>query len=88
VNGAIKDLGNLLGRVVFSSVVNNEFATMDPNTQKYASSLKNFLINQYGKSVAEHYEKQINYDTGFIPILPIDTKDALLGSLSMAKAIN
>ena len=88
VNGAIKDLGNLLGRVVFSSVVNNEFATMDKNTQTYASSLKNFLINQYGKSIAEHYEKQIDYDTGFIPILPVDTKDALLGSLSMAKAIN
>ena len=88
VNGAIKDLGNLLGRVIFSSVVNNEFATMNLNTQTYASSLKTFLINQYGKSVAEHYEKQIASDTGFIPILPIDTKDALLGSLSMAKAIN
>ena len=61
---------------------------MDKNTQTYASSLKNFLINQYGKSLAEHYEKQIDYDTGFIPILPVDTKDALLGSLSMAKAIN
>ena len=84
---AIQDLGQLLGRVVFNAVVNNEFVPNFPGALKNTSALRTFIVNQYGNVVAPSYNKGIK-DSGLIPVLPVNTKDAMLGNLAMATAIN
>ena len=86
--GAVKDLSNLLGRIVFNAVVNNDFVPKHPNTLTDVKALHKFIKNQYGKSLAPSYIQGIIKDTGYIPVLPVNLKDAALGNIAMAMAIN
>lgn len=86
--GAVKDLSNLLGRIIFNAVVNNDFVPKHPNTLTDVKALHSFIRNQYGKSLAPSYIQGIIKDTGYIPVLPVNLKDAALGNIAMAMAIN
>ena len=85
---AVKDLSNLLGRVVFNAVVNNDFVPKHKNALTSIRALHGFINRQYGKTLAPNYKQGINKDTGYIPILPVNIKSAALGNLAMAMAIN
>ena len=86
--GAVVDLGNLLGRVIFNAVVNNDFVPKHRDAVNKTDALNTFIDNQYGKSLSPNYRQSVNKDTGYIPILPVNLKDAALGNLAMAMAIN
>lgn len=85
---AVRNLSNIIGRVVFTTIVNNEFAPRYQNATKSYKALKSFVENQYGASLAGDYVKGINRDIGLIPVLPVKLREALLKSLTMAMAIN
>ena len=83
----INDLKDILGRVAYSAIVNNEYTAKHARADKDESVLKTFLKNQFG-SASSKYEPKVDRDTGLIPVLPIDVKDAYLSKLAMATAIN
>ena len=83
----VNDIKDLLGRVIFSAIVNNEYTIKHPGSNVNESTLKAFLKNQFGEKSSK-YEPKIDGDTGLIPVLPVDVQDAYLGNLTMATAIN
>ena len=85
---AVTDISNLLGRVLFSSVVNNEFTPRYKRASKNLTDLTEFLRKQYGDSEYTKYLSGVRDTTGYIPILPTTLKDAALASLAMATAMN
>lgn len=87
-SGAINDLSKILGRVVFSNVVNNEFSWKYPGATTNSSSLYTFIEGQFGRDKKDKYIKKLDTTTGLIPVIPVDLESSLLESLSNAKAIN
>ena len=86
--GAVQDISKIAGRVIFNAVVNNDFVPKHPAALKEFNALYKFINSQYGKDLATHYKSGVVKDTGYIPVLPVNLKDAALGNLAMAKAIN
>ena len=86
--GAINDLSKILGRVVFSNVVNNEFSWRYPGATTNSSALYTFIEGQFGGDKKDKYIKKLDPTTGLIPVIPIDLESSLLEALSNAKAIN
>jgi hypothetical protein len=80
-------MSDLLGEVLFNSVVNKVYTRKHRNTNT-SSGLKTFIQQQYDSTQAAYYEKGINVSTGDIPVIPVNKRDILLGELAMAKAIN
>ena len=81
----IQNIGHLLGRVVFSSIVNNVYAVHYTNTPR---ALEAFLEKQYDRTKLQKYSKKIDKTTGYIPMIPLDLETVLLKELAQAKAIN
>ena len=84
----LNNLGQLIGRALYTSVVNTKYVPKHPNATTHESALKTFLKNQYGEALAKEYNKGIKYDTGYISVLPVNVKDSALNDLAMAVAIN
>ena len=84
---AVVNMSDLLGEVLFNSVVNKVYTRKHRNTNT-SSGLKTFIQQQYDSTQAAYYEKGINVSTGDIPVIPVNKRDILLGELAMAKAIN
>lgn len=86
---AIKNLGELVGRIVYSSIVNNEIIPQyHPKALEDSKALKAFITTQFGSSNTTNYFSKVDWDTGLIPVLPLNLKASALGSLAMAMAIN
>lgn len=84
----LNNLGQLIGRALYTSVVNTKYVPKHPNATTHESALKTFLKNQYGEALAKEYNKGIKYDTGYVSVLPVNVKDSALNDLAMAVAIN
>ena len=87
-SGAISDLSKILGRVVFSNVINNEFSWKYPNATTDSSALYTFIAKQFGDIKSAKYKKKTDVTTGLIPVIPVDLESSLLAHLANAKAIN
>ena len=84
----LDDLGKLVGRALYTSIINTKYVPKYPKATVDESALKTFLKNQYGESLAKEYNKGIKYDTGYVSVLPVKVKDSALNHLAMAVAIN
>ena len=84
----LDDLGKLVGRALYTSIINTKYVPKYPKATVDESALKTFLKNQYGESLAKEYSKGIKYDTGYVSVLPVKVKDSALNHLSMAVAVN
>lgn len=84
---AVVDMSDLLGEVLFNSIVNKVYTRKHKDTNT-SSGLKTFISKQYDAEQVTYYEKGINISTGDIPVIPVNRRDILLGDLAMAKAIN
>ena len=87
-NGAINDLGNIVGRTLFTSVINTVYLEKYPEALKQKSALKTFLENQYNKDISKSYLLNLDQDTYNIPVIPASDKTAMLKNLTTARAIN
>ena len=85
---ALNDLGNLVGRTIFNSVVNNYYIPIPSLNIKDMTSLKTFIKNQFGDDKVSEYSQNIDSSNGLIPILSTKVKTAAVGNLVMATAIN
>ena len=85
IPNAVKNIGQLLGRVLFSSVVNNVYAVKHASNPKY---LESFIESQYGKDKKLAYSKKVDRTTGYLPMIPSNLEVNLLKHLAQAKAIN
>lgn len=86
--GAVQDLSKLLGRIAFNSVFNTIYIPKFPNALTNELHLKRLVEYTYGKEKAKAYNNLIDQSIGYIPVLPLDSKDSDLGNLAMAIAIN
>ena len=85
---AVKNLSEILGRALFTTTINTTYAPKHKNATTDEGSLKVFLEGQYGRDEAKNYNKDINRNTGYIAVLPRDSRNTSLNALAMAKAIN
>lgn len=85
---ALNDLGNLVGRTIFNSVVNNYYIPIPSLNIRDMASLKTFIKNQFGDDKVSEYSQNVDSSTGLIPILSTKVKTAAVSNLVMATAIN
>lgn len=85
---ALNDLGNLVGRTIFNSIVNNYYIPIPSLNIKDMASLKTFIRNQFGDDKVSEYSQNIDPSNGLIPILSTKVKTAAISNLAMATAIN
>lgn len=85
---ALNDLGNLVGRTIFNSIVNNYYIPIPSLNIRDTASLKTFIRNQFGDDKVSEYSQNIDSSNGLIPILSTKVKTAAISNLAMATAIN
>ena len=85
---AIKNLGQLLGRAVFNTIINTQFIPKYLNQQNNVSIIKNFIKSQFGDVHGAKYADKFNTVTGEMPIIHPDRKSVDLNNLALATALN
>lgn len=84
----IKNLGQLLGRAVFNTIINTQFIPKYLNQQNNVSIIKNFIRSQFGDVHGAKYADKFNTVTGEMPIIHPDRKSVDLNNLALATALN
>lgn len=83
---AVKDLSRIIGRVIYTSVLNNDFVPRVEGAENSSKKLKEYLKQQLGTE-NDSYIQNINSE-GYLPVIPGNIKEAYLENLARAMAVN
>ena len=86
VFNAIQDISKVLGRVIYNTILNNEFVPAEALSK--SNVMKQFIAKQFNKELAEIYKSDYKKETGIIPVISSKDRDNLLAHISNAIAMN